>query len=243
MGNGGIVAVRSGLRLAFGIVFSISALGVLAAPAAAETVTQNCQGNCGSWQVEDASAPKRGGSCFYSGSYPYKLTSVSAREPLMHGDYATKTKVGWRFRIQRQNTNGGSWNTIFTSGYQTAKASNSIPAYGSGHGFSRRSWTAPSNPNGYRYRIALDLKWWKPNGNVDGTLSLKYDWYKRERKGGGTDVQPNRLHSGFLRTTRHISAIKGPGRKVGPLSYVRMPVPRPAMPGSALRQEGSFPWP
>jgi hypothetical protein len=63
-----------------------------------------------------------------------------------------------------------------------------IPAY-DGHGFSRRSWTAPSNPNGYQWRIALDLRWFH-NGSVEGTLKLKYDWYKRER-GNATDVQPN----------------------------------------------------
>lgn len=181
---------RSGLRVTLGLVFAVSALGVLAAPAAAETVTQPCSGNCGYWEVYDAAAPLRGGSCFYSGTFPYKLTSMSVRAPLMHGIYNGKTKVGWRFKIQRQNNNGGSWNTIYTSSYQTAMADNAIPAY-NGHGFSRRTWNAPSNPNGYRYRETLDLKWWKANGTVDGTLSLKYDWYKRQRSGGGKDVQPN----------------------------------------------------
>lgn len=194
--QGGIVISRSGLRVALGLVFAMSALGVLAAPAAAETVTQPCSGNCGYWEVYDAAAPLRGGSCFYAGSYPYKLTSMTARAPLMHGDYSTKTKVGWRFKIQRQGNGGGAWSTIYTSGYQTAMANDSIPAY-NGHGFSRRAWNAPSNPAGYHYRIALDLKWWKANGTVDGTLSLKYDWYKRQRSGGGKDVQPGHCLQAF----------------------------------------------
>jgi len=179
------VAVRSGLRIVLGLVFSISALAVVAAPAAAETVTQTCQGTCGDWQVDDSAAPRRGGSCFYQTSYPYNLKSMSVRPPLMHGNYSNKTKVGWRFLIQRKSTNGGSWNTAYTSTYQTAKANDMIPAY-DGHGFSRRSYTI-THASGYYWRIALDLRWWH-NGSVEGTLKLKYDWYKRER-GNTTDVQ------------------------------------------------------
>jgi len=106
------VAVRSGLRLVMGLVLSMSALAVLAAPAAAETVTQSCQGNCGDWQVDDAAAPRRGGSCFYATSYPYKLKSMSVRPPLMHGDYGNKTKVDWRLVIQRKSVGGGAWSTF-----------------------------------------------------------------------------------------------------------------------------------
>jgi hypothetical protein len=177
----------SSLRLVLGIVFAMSALGVVAAPAAAETVLQSCQGTCGAWQVDDAAAPRRGASCFYGTSYPYKLKSISVRPPLMHGNYSNKTKVGWRYLIQRKSISSGGWNTVYTSGFQTAKANDAIPAY-DGHGFSRRSY-AVSNPSGYYWRVALDLRWWH-NGSVEGTLKLKYDWYKRER-GNTMDVQPN----------------------------------------------------
>ena len=125
---------------------------------------------------------------------------MSAREPLMHGDYATKTKVGWRFRIQRQNTNGGSWNTIFTSGYQTAKASNSIPAYGS------RPWLLTQVVDGAVEPKRLPLP--------DRARSQVVEAERQRRRHSEPEVRlvqaraqgrrhgraAEQLHSGFLRT-------------------------------------------
>ena len=170
---------RSKLRIGVALVFAISALGMVAGPAAAETVTQACQGTCGYWEAYDNPAPERGANCVYSTNSPYKLKQITVRPVLMHGAYPNNTKVGWRFKVQRMSNNGGSWSTFYTSSFQTAQANDAIPAY-AGSGFARRTWNAPANPNGYRYRIALDLQWWH-NGSVEGTLKLKYDWYKAIR--------------------------------------------------------------
>src|SRR5215204_2040644 len=75
---------------------------------------------------------------------------------LMHGEYAAKTPVAWRLRIQRKPNSSGNFNNYFTSNYQQTTANETIPAY-AGHGFSRRTWYAPNNPAGYRYRVILDL--------------------------------------------------------------------------------------
>lgn len=179
---------RSRLRIVVALVFAMSALGIVAGPATAETVTQACQGTCGYWEVYDSMAPERGANCVYAASSPYKLKQITIRPALMHGAYSNKTKVGWRFRVQRMSNNGGAWNNFYTSSYQKAKANDSIPAY-AGQGFARRTWNAPANPNGYRYRIALDLQWWH-NGSVEGTLKLYYDWYKAIR-GNSNSINPD----------------------------------------------------
>ena len=188
----------SRFRMVFALVFAVAAGAVGAAPAMAETQLHGCtrnsgssaMGACSDWEVYDASVGKKGAVCVYASSYPYKLNRITVRPPLMHGAYTQKSKVGWRFIVQRMSNGGGSWNSIFTSSYQTALANDAIPAY-VGHGFSRRAWSAPSNPGMYFYRILIDLQWWAKNsGPVEGYIPLKYDWYKRI-SGNNTDTQPN----------------------------------------------------
>ena len=188
-GRGGNVVNRSRFRLLIGLTLAISALVVMAAPAAGFAIIDDCNGTCGYYEVTDVEGGMRGANCFYINSFPFKLDRITIRPPLMHGDYTTKTKVGWRFKAQRMANGGLVWTTISTSSYQTAKANDAIPAY-AGHGFSRRTWDAPSNPAGYRYRIVLDLKWWKPNGTVDGTLSGRIEHYKGVR-GNSSDDRDN----------------------------------------------------
>jgi hypothetical protein len=173
------VLKRSGLRIVVALALSIIAVSALAGPAAAETITQPCSGKCGDWQVDDSAMPKRGANCVYGTSYPYKLNKITIRPPIMHSYYSSSTKVQWRYMIQRKNVNGGSWNTYYTSTYQSAEATKAMAAY-AGNGFSRRTWNAPSNPAGYFYRVALLLRWWD-NGGPEGSLGLRYEWYKAIR--------------------------------------------------------------
>ncbi len=179
----------SRFRIPVALVFALTSLAAFALPASAETVLSPCSGTCGDWQVNDASVGQKGAVCVYQSSGLYDLKQITVRAPLMHGYYNGDTKVGWRFNIQRKNVNGGGWSTFYTSSYQTAKGDNAVPAY-TGHGFARRSYNGPNNSHGYYWRVTLDLKWWGQSNMVEGTLSLKYDWYKRIR-GGDTDTQPN----------------------------------------------------
>jgi len=158
------------------MVFAVAGLAVVAAPAMAETTIVACNGTCGYYQVTDMDPGGKGAVCVYQTSYPYELNKITVRPPLMHGNYSTKTKVGWRFNVLRKNVNGGTWSSIYTSTYQTALANDAIPAY-AGHGFSRRAWTAPAHPAGYYYRVAIEMQWWR-SGSVKGYAKVKYDWYK-----------------------------------------------------------------
>lgn len=171
----------SGLRILVAMAFALSSLVVMAAPAAAEIVLIPCNGTCGYYEVKDQgpTGPK-GAVCVYSNSTGAPLREMTVRPPLMHGNYPNKTKIGWRFKIQREAPSSLNFNTIYTSSYQTALADDAIPAY-AGHGFSRRAWRAPSNPSGF-YRVWIEMQWWH-NGSVEGFARVQYDWYKAIRSG------------------------------------------------------------
>jgi hypothetical protein len=84
--------------------------------------------------------------------------------------------------------------TRHTSTYQKALADDAIPAY-AGNGFSRRAWSAPNDPSGYRYRVVIDMRW-KHNGVVEGKLTVRYDWYKA-KSGTNTYTNPNYLLASY----------------------------------------------
>ena len=56
-----------------------------------------------------------------------------------------------------------------------------IPAY-TGHGFARRSYNGPANPENRYWRVTLTSNGRDKTGSVEGTLTLKYDRYKRIRR-------------------------------------------------------------
>src|SRR5215210_465269 len=106
---GGVMLRQSRFKLVLAAVFAVASLSIIAAPAMSETVLKACStspssttmGLCGYWEVYDASSGKKGAVCVYASSYPYQLNTITVRPPLMHGYYSTKTKVGWRFNVQR----------------------------------------------------------------------------------------------------------------------------------------------
>ena len=179
------MGLRSQLRVVIALAFALTAVSALASPAAAEIVLDQCTGTCGYWQVTDMQVGGKGADCVYINSMVApNLKQITVRPPLMHGNYANKTKVSWRFKIQREPPSSMSFNTLYTSSWQTAKADDSIPAY-AGHGFARRSWSAPSNPHGY-FRVWVEMRFWNQAGSaVEGTARVQYDWYKAIR-GGNT---------------------------------------------------------
>lgn len=169
---------RPTLRFLTALAIALSSLAVIAAPVAAETVLVNCNGTCGYWEVYDTGpSGMKGAVCVYE-KPGYDLDKMTIRPPLMHGNYSTKTKVGWRYKIRRADVNVGTFHTIYTSSWQTTLANDSIPAR-DGHGFARRAWTAPENPHGF-FDVWVELGWWH-NGSREGFARVEYDWYKAQR--------------------------------------------------------------
>ncbi len=170
------------MRLMLGLAFAISSLAVTVTPAAAETVLKDCVGTCGYWEVSDTgpSGPK-GAVCVYETGGSHDLDRITVRPPLMHGNYANKTTVKWRFKVRRQAVSpGATFHTIYTSSWQSAQASETVPAY-AGHGFARRAWMVPESPHGF-FDVWVELSWLN-NGSVQGTARVEYDWYKAQRGG------------------------------------------------------------
>lgn len=171
---------RSRLRIIVALTFAITAVGAVAAPAAAETTLVNCQGTCGYYEVYDM-GPPYGANCIYE-RISEDLDSMSARPPLMHGNYGSNSTVQWRFKILRAGQSSMSYSTIYTSSKQAAVANDATPAY-AGSGFSRRTYTASENPSG-KYKMQIEM-WWKHHGSVEGYAKIEYDHYK-QLKGGAT---------------------------------------------------------
>lgn len=173
---------RSALRITFALVFAISAVAGFAAPAAAETVITACNGTCGYYEIGDG-GPPYGANCQYEAG-SYDLDKISVRPPLMHGPWSNNTKVRWKFRIFRSTNFGSSWSQIYQSSWQNAMANDMIPAR-AGHGFSRRTWTAPESPTGY-YKVRILMHWFNPGGNRVGIAAVELDNYKRLWSGNVT---------------------------------------------------------
>jgi hypothetical protein len=170
----------AGLRFLVAIALAVSSVVVVTAPAAAYRELVPCTGTCGYWEAYDYSTGQKGAVCGYE-KVSQDLDFISVRPPLMHGNYPTYTKVGWRFKIRRQSlAPGATFNTIFTSSWQTAKANDAIPAY-AGSGFSRRFWYAPENPTGH-FQALVEMQWWH-SGSVEGFVRIQYEWYKALWKG------------------------------------------------------------
>ncbi len=167
------------------LVFALGALVVVGTAPVAAAVDMGCNGTCGYYEVYDNNTGMPGARCDYANSFPYKLKDISIRPPLMHGYQSDKDPVAWAYRIQRKSVNGGKWRPYFDSGYQSAQASDSIPAYDK-HGFTRRAFTMPNNPQGYFWRVVLLLRWKADNGNTVGTAKVRLEWYKQVRKDGST---------------------------------------------------------
>jgi len=168
---------RSTLRVVLALSFAISALGIAAVPVAAETVLVNCSGTCGYYEYRDNEPPPSyGAACKYeTGSYD--LDFMSGKPPLVHGPFPYATQVAWRIKILRSTNFGGSWSTIHTSAWDTAKANDAIPAY-AGHGFARIYWYANDpNPTGW-FKMRVNIRWKNANGNAIGGASAEYNSYK-----------------------------------------------------------------
>ena len=165
------------LRFIFALGLAMSAAGVLAVPAAAETILLNCSGTCGYWEVQDTGpSGGKGAVCKYE-TASYDLDFISVRPPSVHGPYSYKTKVQWQYKILRSTNSGGSWPVYYTSSWQSAMANDAIPAY-AGNGFERRYWYAPDpNPTGW-FKVRVFIRWQNSGGSVIGNAKAEYDHYK-----------------------------------------------------------------
>lgn len=176
----------SGWRAVFMTLFSAGLLLTMTAgPASAETVLTACTGTCGAYSVHDGNSTQDV-TCIDRTKDPNELYQIQVQPPKVYGPTAAMTTVQWRFQIQDKGFIGPShWKTISTSAYQTATASNSVPAK-AGHGLTSGTWSFIHIGQGSvfeGYRVLVEMNWWN-NSGVIGRVKIKYDWYKQVRRDG-----------------------------------------------------------
>ena len=183
------MGTRYGVRILIALSLAIAGSTLLAFPASAAEILNDCSGTCGEYQYgDDEPPPQYGANCIYeTGSFD--LDRMSARPPIVHGPFTSKSMVGWRMKVLRSNNFGSSWTVEYKSGWDTAMASQSIAAY-AGSGFARQTYTVPENPVGWR-KIQVNIRWWNLSGSsVVGRAKAEYNSYKRLWNGNsdaGTD--------------------------------------------------------
>jgi hypothetical protein len=187
-----------GLKSAIVTALSIGAIaaGVVATPAAAETVTRPCHGTCGAYMAYDDDLADQGAVCVYNRTPDHYgdllINNIKVRPPQMSGSHADMTPVAWRFRVQDWQhgiEDSGFKRIIHTSTWQTSSANTTHIAY-LGSGFTWRSWAPTQDPGQApleSYRVFIDMRW-SYRGSVRGTETIRYDWY-REKKGTSYTVE------------------------------------------------------
>src|SRR6266542_3473592 len=171
--------LRNRFVAALGFALVIGTL--IAAPVGAAMPIVMCSGTCGNYVTYDSSGGPYGGICTYeTGSYD--LDSIKVNAPKMYGPYSTKTKVQWKFNILRSTDFGASYKGYFNSSWQNSTASMTAAAY-AGHGFTKRTWTAPDpNPTGF-FKVRILLRWKNAAGNTVGNAKIEYDYYQGKWNG------------------------------------------------------------
>jgi len=181
---------------------SIACLVMAIGPATATTVTSRCGGTCGHWTTFDSEAGPQGVTCKYQraadvyGDHP--LQTITVRPPKMYGVYSSSDQVSWRFRIQKRSHGIEdphiTKTIVFTSGWQTAMASNSAAAY-IATGFTQRTWTATGYNELDAFRVYVDMRWYNLS-SVSGSVTYWYNWYLKKH-GTHTGVQQNECYPYF----------------------------------------------
>jgi hypothetical protein len=179
-------------RIRTSIVMSAVLLAVVLAvqpAAAAKTLSET--GKIGPYQVDDFQDTTRGANCVYKKTKTNgknRLGEINVRPPKMHardtGAGNQSQKVGWRFIVQQDKEFDGTYKDIFTSSVVKGTATETSIA-----AFTRRAWTAHSNPKG-NYRVKLILIWYKPGSSttVHGKAQVRIEWYN-VKKSNGTSVK------------------------------------------------------
>ena len=176
----------SGFRILIAVGTAIAALAVSVAPASAARELQTT-GDIGSFDennFRDQFGGPYGANCIYETGGSDDLDRITVRAPInVHGLAADPaySQVEWRFKIRRQPPTSMTFQTIFTSSWQSDRANDNFVA----DDFTRRAWNAPNNPSGF-YQVLIEVRFWY-QGRVDGFTRWQYEWYKAKRGNASYD--------------------------------------------------------
>lgn len=182
--------IKERIRTSIVVSATLLALVLAVQPVAASTPVSQT-GKVGPYQIDDFQDTTRGANCVYKKTKTNgknRLGEINVRPPKVHardtGAGNQSQWVGWRFIIQQDKEFDGTYKSIFKSTFVKKKATETSIA-----AFTRRAWTAHSNPKG-NYRVRVVLVWYKPGTSttVQGKVVEQIDWYN-VKKGNGTSVK------------------------------------------------------
>lgn len=184
-------------RKPFVLMVAVAALAVLvvAQPIAAYTELKT-KGTVGAHSLTDtASSP--GADCIYryrSDWDLWKIKRINVDAPNVRavpgqGDQM----VGWSFTIQRQTYSAfadhpGPWENRYTSEVFTAVTDSAHDAAFSQQGVRVRIPVEPGSDVAFAYRAKVKAIWYRQNGRVMGTATMRVDWYDSV-KGNDSETQ------------------------------------------------------
>ena len=168
---------RRSLRGIASLLAALTAALIVAATPVAAISEVSQGGNYGQWLANDSTnAP--GVKCTYNDNY--RLTSISARAPIVYSSRSGGQRVGWRLKIVHRYLIPGNdqyaEKTVFTSRFQKDFATLSNAA-----DFTRKSWNRDiSLDTSSRFKVYVIIRWYKPSdGSVEGQASFRYDWFRQ----------------------------------------------------------------
>lgn len=165
------------VRRFMGPAVALAMLLSLAGPAAAYEIVSD-SGPRGEFMLVDT-ADMPGGRCGYSaenmaGVARFRWLRVRAPQVFAadrNADQRDSRIVGWSFKIQRLQP-GGAWTNVAASSEQRARAYQDAAA-----NLDPKKVYFHGTNDGSQYRALVIIKWYKPNGSVEGKVKLLVSYY------------------------------------------------------------------
>lgn len=170
---------------------AVLAMGMLGASAAAVTVPRGYgphDGRVGYHWILDNPGPAPelpAATCDYGGS-SLRLKQVHVRQPVLLANRAAGFKqqvVGWRAVLQSTDNPDGTWVDETATGWTKKTAVAPYPV-----DLAPKLLAAPSGPLTHSYyRVAVQMRWYKGNGSVDGRATHYVTSYRVNSEMGPFD--------------------------------------------------------
>jgi len=110
----------------------------------------------------------------------YSMTRINVQPPTVFAADRTakvdKRTVSWQFQIQRKNVSFGKWKVVASSKVQRATAKDNAAAPFTALTL-KHSGKPAANDSSWAVRVQVLIKWYKPGGSVEGTVSFKPSYY------------------------------------------------------------------
>ena len=140
-------------------------------------------GMVGPWSFDDSSGSPSV-TCKYGPTIDdnhYFMTNIKVLPPSVyaadrHSHTVDTRKVSWQFQIQRKQYPDGTWSVVASSAVQKGTATENQEAPFSALKIQHNGHQAGMDTN-WTVRIQVLIKWYKPNGSVEGTILFRPSYY------------------------------------------------------------------